>query len=428
MSMSGATDELARRRDEATVNRELWMRHLQANARGEGYKGNVFNVMKALELAPDLAGIVTFDEFSRKLTVAKPPPWDQDAKARLWTDADDVQLQRWLQQMGVPVQGSKTVSDAVLASAPRRDSLRAYLEALKWDKTKRADAWLAKYLGVEQNDYAQEVGKRWLVSAVARALKPGCQADHTLSLEGPQGIGKSSAVRIMGGQWAKESLPSLDTKDAVVELQGAWIVELSELAAMTRAETEAVKAFLTRTVDKYREPYGRHPIEQPRRSVFVATTNEERYLKDTSGNRRFWPVRVTKINFAALTRDRDQLWAEAVQMFRNGMKWHLTDETVIRRAELEQSLRVEDDPWTPLLRAHLEAGKPVTTHQLLAAVGVDEQHRTGGHAKRVGGIMRRQGWVRNVDRSGGTRDVIWVPGDQRTPTATTKKARRSHGK
>jgi len=369
--------------------------------------------------------MVSFDEFSRKLLVAAAPPWDPGTKSRLWTDNDDVQLQRWLQAQNIPVQRVKTVTDAVRAVARHFDALVDYLDNLKWDGAKRLTTWLTQYLGIEDNLYTRTVGLKFLVSAVARALDPGCQADHVLVLEGPQGIGKSKAVRILGGGWTKENLPDLHSKDAVVELQGSWIVELSELSAMNRSVTEAVKSFITRRIDRYREPYGRHPVEQPRRCVFVATTNEERYLKDTTGNRRFWPVKVTAVDFDALERDRDQLWAEALRKYRAGTKWHLTQKNVIRKAEIEQAIRVEDDPWTPLIAHYLDAREQVSTRQLLMTIGIDPDRLTGGHAKRIGGIMRRWRWESYVDKSGGGRDVIWTPRGHPKPA---KGKRRKHVK
>lgn len=405
--------ELAARRDEANVNRSMWISHLQANANG-GFRGNVFNVMKGLELAPELAGVATYDEFSRKLIVAKPPPWDSGTQSRRWSDDDDVHLQRWFQAHGVPVQSVKTVCEAVRATAARFDALRDYVSGLKWDNKKRVGTWLSTYLGAEDNPYTRDVGQKWLVSAIARALRPACQVDHLLVLEGAQGLGKTSAVRILGGEWTKENLSDLHTKDSVVELQGNWIVELSELSAIARSEVEVVKAFISRTVDKYREPYGRHSTEQLRRCVFIGTTNDDRYLKDSTGNRRFWPVKVARVAFEELSRDRDQLWAEAAKLYKSGAKWHITNKRAARMAEVEQAKRFEDDPWTPAVLAGLDSRDSVTTRQLLAKLDIEPSRQNGGHAKRIGGIMRRSGWSSHVDKSGGERDVVWTHSDAKT--------------
>jgi predicted P-loop ATPase len=184
---------------------------------------------------------------------------------------------------------------------------------------------------------------------------------------------------------------------------------MSELSAMNRSEVEAVKSFLTRRVDRYRPAYGRHVVTQPRRCVFLGSTNETHYLKDTTGNRRFWPVTVGEVQLDYLRRDRDQLFAEAVTAYHAGEPWHFTDAALIRQAEAEQAKRLEEDPWLQLIADYIKGRNETTTRALLDLVEIPDGKRAGGHAKRIGSIMRQLRWTRRIDKSGGEREALWTP-------------------
>ena len=392
-------DELAARR---------WSQQLQRN-RSQEVKGNLANVAMALESAPELAGIVAFDEFTCRTLLIKRPPWEQAFNRRAWKDADDAELLTWLQQNGIPATAISTVVDAVrmVAERHRFDALKDYLNNLVWDGKRRLDHWIVTNLDAEDSDLARAMGRMFLISAVARGLSPGCQADHVLVLEGPQGGGKSSAARILGGLFTQEHLPDFHSKDAAASLAGCWIVELSELAALSRSEVESVKSFVSRREDRYRPAYGRHVIEQPRRCVFIATTNEKRYLRDSTGNRRFWPVRVGRIDLGGLAEVREQLLAQAVAAYRAGAPWHLTDANTIRHAQDEQNARLEHDPWKTLVVSFLSGKQETTTCAILDWLEVDRGRQHAGLAKRITGIMRGLGWIEREDRSGGTREIVW---------------------
>ena len=179
--------------------------------------------------------------------------------------------------------------------------------------------WLPRYLGADTDpEYLDAVGTAFLVSAVARIYEPGCQADHMLVFSGGQGIGKTRATQILGWPWTTDSVPDLHSKDSAIHLQGVWLVEMAELAALRKSEIESTKAFISRRVDRFRPPYGKRTVEIPRQCVFVGTTNEATYLKDPTGNRRFWPVQIANVDFATLEKGRDKLWAEAVELYRQG--------------------------------------------------------------------------------------------------------------
>ncbi|MEQ9811698.1 MAG: VapE family protein, partial [Azospirillaceae bacterium] len=272
-----------------------------------GVIANHANLSLVLEHHPDWQGVVAFDEFRDRVMLLKEIPNHQRPGQCLVTtrplvDDDVIAAVAWFNLDDFPRVRREMVHE-VLANAARRHTVhpvRDYLESLVWDGTPRLDGWLATYGSAEygalaeaadQARYVKEVGTCWLISAVARVMRPGCQADHMLILEGPQGIGKSSALRILAGdEWFTDNLGDLSSKDARDALRGRLIVEISELAAMKRADTEAIKAFITRREEHFRPAYARCEITYRRQCVFAGTSNRSDFLRDATGNRRFWPV------------------------------------------------------------------------------------------------------------------------------------------
>jgi putative DNA primase/helicase len=315
---------------------------------GAGYLGDERNVLIALRGAPELAGLLRFNEFALNAEFTRAPPWREAAAGTVWTEGDDTQGAAWLQAQGLKVRGPAMVADCVAVAA--RDNLyhpvREYLASLTWDGEPRLQIWLAEYLNATGDPrYLAAIGARFLISAAARIMRPGCQADHVLVLEAPQGAGKTSAARTLAvkPEWFAGELPDIHSKDARLQLVGRWLIEIAELKAMRTAELEVQKNFITQTHDTFRPPYGRRTAQFPRQSIFLATTNESEYLRDRTGNRRWWPVKCGPIDVAALLKDRDQLWAEALARFQTGEAWHLTpEETALATQQQHERVHVSE--------------------------------------------------------------------------------------
>jgi putative DNA primase/helicase len=287
------------------------------------------NWIHALRAAPELRGLVCFDEFARRLVFGKPAPWRDAKPGDHWENQDDTWLAKWLEDRDILTAAKLPSAIEAVAREHPVHPVREYLKALRHDGRPRLDTWLTKYLGAAAAEpYLRAVGRKFLVSAVARIFEPGCQVDHTLVLEGPQGSGKTTVTKVLAvrDEWHLAELHEMTGEEAARRLAGKWIVELAELAALRRTDIEKMKSFLTRTHDDIRAPYQRRYEQAPRQAVFCGSTNERCYLRDSSGNRRFWPVACGRIDLEGLRRDRDHLWAEAVALYRAKAMWHLTAE------------------------------------------------------------------------------------------------------
>ncbi len=365
----------------------------------------IANVALALRAATEFAGRLRFDQLLAAAASCD-MPWRRGQDWLPWTDGDDIALTERLQLLGLPVKKG-TVADAValVAGETPFHPVGAYLDGRAWDGTERLDAWLSTYLGVTDTPYSRAVGKATLVAGIARIRRPGCKADHVLILEGPQGAGKSQAVAALSPllEWFTDEIADIGSKDAAQDLCGKWLIELPELSAMKRGEVATIKAFVARSVDHYRPSYGRRAEDFPRQCIFIGSTNADAYLADDTGNRRFWPVRVGKINLDRLRQDRDQLWAEAAVAFGKGARWWL-DADAEALAKVEQADRQPEDPWTGDV---LEWGDRyatfvieefLITSQVNGGLAMKAEDIGDREYKRVASILRRAGWERGPQK------------------------------
>lgn len=301
-----------------------WMAQLKANPNTGEFNKTMDNIRIILEHDPLLKGRFGLDEFASRGAVLGALPWDTRTERRIWNDTDDAGAQWYLEKV-YRITGRDRVMNALALSSfqGRFNDVQAYLSKLVWDGVPRLDTLLPDYLGSADNAYTRAVMRKSLAAAVARAMLPGTKYDCMPILSGPQGIGKSTFLRLLGGRWFSDSLQTFEGKEACEMVQGYWINEIGELNGLSRSELTSVKQFLSRTEDIFRVPYGRRTDLYPRRCVFFGTTNDAEFLRDASGERRFWPVDVgtlpaRKSVFTELAAEVPQIWAEAVVAWQLG--------------------------------------------------------------------------------------------------------------
>lgn len=302
----------------------------------------VDNVLIILENDPLLKDKIAFDEFSEQIISVGSLPWDDREQRRSWCDSDDAGLRHYIEKV-YTITGKDRIYDAcVLASKKHTvNDVKDYLKRLEWDGVQRLDTIFIDYLGAADTVYTKAVSRKSFVAAVARAMNPGCKYDTMPIIGGPQGIGKSTLLRIMGKAWYSDSLTTFEGKEAAEMLRGTWLNELGELSGMNKSEMGAVKQFLSKVEDIYRAPYGRRTEAHPRRCVFFGTTNDTEYLRDRTGNRRFWPIDCAvnepkKSVFTQLADEVNQMWAEAVMYWQLGEKLYLDGKAADIAAEEQE--------------------------------------------------------------------------------------------
>ncbi|WP_188904152.1 virulence-associated E family protein [Caldovatus sediminis] len=377
------------------------------------------NALLILALDPILEGMLGYDEFAGQHLLLRPPPpaHEGDPPAagpypRTWQAEDVALVQAHLQRVWAHRFGRETTEQAMLAEAARRryHPVRDWLASLRWDGTPRLDDWLRRAFGAPDDDYHRAAGAKFLVAAVRRVRHPGCKFDALLVLEGAQGIGKSSACRaLFGAHWFSDAVPAdLGSKDAAMALCGVWGLEFAEIEHLIRAEVETIKSFLSRQVDRYRPPYGKSYVERPRQCVFVGTTNATDYLRDSSGNRRIWPVACRHADAAWVADHREQLWAEAAAREAAGETIWLDDDDTRMAASRQQQARMAEDIWAERIRAKLAEGVPPNSRALLDAIGVPAERQGKREEMRIASILRAEGYVRAYRWRDGRAIRIWI--------------------
>jgi predicted P-loop ATPase len=306
-------------------------------------------------------------------------------------------VQEHLQKVGLKSVGREIVRQAIhhVASEVQFHPIRGWIKRLAWDGVPRVRHLFTSYFGAPNTDYEAAISQMFLTSMVARVFRPGCKSDYMVVLEGPQGWKKSQACRVLGGEYFDDQMIDIDKKDASLKLRGKWILEWNEMRAYTRAEVTSVKAFLTRPIEIYRAPYGHEEIHEPRQCVFIGTTNQATYLTDETGGRRFWPIKISDIDLDALERDRDQLFAEAYQLYAQGFNWWPEPEFEAEWIKPQQEARFDTDPWEDIIRSTLAAhpeGSFTIMEMARGALGYGDNRVSPADAKRIKACMTAAGW------------------------------------
>jgi putative DNA primase/helicase len=393
-----------------------WTAGLLLNDSGAA-KPVLANAISALELAPEWQGVVGFDEFSQRLRILKAAPWERSDCD--WQDRDDTELSNWLQHQGIMV--SSALAHEAASSVGYEHSyhpVKAYLSSLEPSDEVLLNSWLSTFVGVdpgdeEQSRYVSAVGRKWMISAVARIFQPGCKADCCLLIEGKTGVGKSTTLQVLGQPWFMDSLLVLGNHDFYQTIQGKWIIEIADLAGYNKAEIEMVKSVFSSSCDTYRKSYGRNAEDHPRQCVFACTTEADNWSKEASA-RRFWPVAAGTVDMMGLKNAKHQLWAEAVRAYKAGENWYLDQPELVKASQSEQLDRWERHPWLKSIEEYVSQLAETCSEDILrSAVQKPLERQTRADQMAVGGCLRFLGWSKRKAWDGtvtGGRSVQkWYP-------------------
>lgn len=320
-----------------------WMSKLQLHPKTGAVKPTIDNILIILDNDPMLRAKFALNKFAGRGEVLGPLPWSRDGRRRLWSDTDSNGLY-WYLEKAYNITGRGNIDAAldIHAATHAFNEVQDYIGRLSWDGVSRLDTLFIDYLGAEDTPYNRAVCRKIFIAAIARAMTPGCKFDIMLILCGPQGIGKSTVLDRMSRGWFNDSIRTFEGKEASELLQGVWLVEVAELDAFRQSDVSRIKQFLSLRADRYRAAYGRNVKELPRCCVFFGTCNQIDFLRDTTGNRRFWPVDVgEQPHTKTVWRDLsdaviDQIWAEAK------MRWQI-GEPLILPDELEKAAQEKQE-------------------------------------------------------------------------------------
>ena len=347
-------------------NENIWITKLEVDKKGM-YKASNKNIVTILENDINLKGKIAYNLFSNRTMVKGDLPWrsvSDKVRGDIWQDSDDANLRVYI-DITYGIVAPYKINDglAIIEKKNKYHPIIDYLNSNTWDKTIRVDTLMIDYLGAEGCEYTRSVTRKMLVAAVSRVFNPGIKFDYMLVLVGRQGIGKSYIINLLGREWYSDSLNTVYGKEAYEQLQNAWILEMAELSATKKADAEAIKHFISKTEDSYRQAYGRRVDTFKRQCVFFGTTNENEFLKDRTGNRRYWPLMVgvnkpLKNLFKDLNKNEiNQIWAEALYLYKCGEKLILEGE-VEREANLKQEQHLESNSKEGMIREFLNMKLP----------------------------------------------------------------------
>lgn len=358
---------------ESDISDGDWKDGLELNNKTGECEPTVNNALLILLNDPALKGKFGWDVFAEQPKLLGDVPWRPrgsvgagPGRGTLWTDHDEAGI-RWYLQLKWQFKSENDLRNA-LELAFRANSfhpVRDYLNSLEWDGTPRLETVFVDHMGAEDNHFVRTVTRKWFCAAIKRVMMPGCKFDAAIILYGDQNLGKSSFADVLSKGWFNDSEIDMKSKEGYANLHGNWIIELAELASTKRADVETVKTFLSKREDTYRPAYGRRVATFPRQCVFFGTTNEAEYLKDRTGNRRFWPITVTrKIDRDVLEQEVDQIWAEAVVCWKKGENLWL--DTPELEAELEEAIapRLVQDEMEGILLEYLDTPLPANWEEL----------------------------------------------------------------
>jgi len=385
-----------------------------------------FNALSIMAHDPELVGILRHNAFSGLDMLERQMPLNgiapqPGAYPRPVTDQDITLLHGYINHEYNPKFSALIVRRAAEAAATSASfhPVVEWLSGLVWDGKPRLDNWLVNVFNPpadtnEQKALIAAFGSKFLIAAVRRVMDPGCKFDCMLVLEGAQGIGKSTCCRVLfGNEWFSDDLPhNFANKDAAMQLQGVWGIEMAELAQLTsrRSGIETIKSFLSRQVDRYRPAYGHKVVSQPRQMVFVGTTNQTDWAPDDSaGNRRFWPVFCRSADYEWVRVNRDQLWAEVVLREANGETIHLDHDDLVLEASHEGEKRREPDPWTQKVEAELTGRNEISTSKVFEILDIPSLHQTRSLQMRAARLLQNLGWKKHLEYNQKTKKMnrIW---------------------
>lgn len=364
---------------------------------------NADNVLRVFEKLNRFKDFIWFDTFHQKYFTRTP-----SGGAREWSDDDDLSVMAFFQRdLGLSRMSDDFISKAIRIHGRRhqRNEPHDWMETLKWDGIERLEHFFVECFGVEDTDYTRAAAKNWWISMVARIYHPGSKVDNMVILEGGQGKFKSTALGVIGGKWYTESHESVTSKDFYLLMQGKLIVEISELDAFSKAEVNTIKKVITCQTDRYRPPYSRSSQDFPRQCVFVGTTNEEAYLRDHTGARRFWPVRIHEIKLELIRSQRDQLFAEAVHRYKASERWW---EMPLESTKANQEARRQVDEWESVISTYTAGKFQIMTSDIATdCLRIDIGRLDHQTQRRIGTILRTLGWSKKNSRYSGRVVKIW---------------------